>query len=85
MLATIDAAILDVMNKIAAGNSITEYRLGTTLVKRSDPAQLLATLKDMRREYAAIEADRSAMTAANFGAMDGATGYPSAQNQTLVP
>jgi hypothetical protein len=60
MLATIDAAILDVVSKIAAGKVITEYRLGSTMVKNESAPALLKQLQELRSFYVAEEdPDRS--------------------------
>lgn len=44
----VDAAITAVLDKIAAGQTVTEWREGAIQVKRDTPAELLRALRDMR-------------------------------------
>lgn len=53
IVAQLDAAILNVTTKIAAGDAITEYWEGEVKVKKESPAELLKTLRTMRDMYAA--------------------------------
>lgn len=46
--ASVDSAISAVVAKIAAGQTITEWKEGSIHVKRSSPEELLRALKTMR-------------------------------------
>lgn len=60
LLDSVNAGIAKVLEGIAAGKFITEFREGGVHVKKANPHELLAALRLMRAELSGGAVDRSA-------------------------
>lgn len=68
ILANIEAGIVAVTAKIAAGDWIVEYREGPIHIKKASPTELLKALEDLRGTYEGRTEDRSASISTFRGA-----------------
>ena len=68
ILDSINAGIAKVLEAIAAGDWLTEWKEGPLSVKKESPAALLRTLQDMAAAYEATTETRSAGVAISRGA-----------------
>lgn len=68
ILANIEAGIVAVTAKIAAGDWIVEYREGPIHIKKASPTELLSALEDLRGTYEGRTEDRSASISTFRGA-----------------
>lgn len=61
MLTAVQNGIVAVLASMASGSPIVEWSEGPVRVKKSDPAELLKTLRMLEKEYLpAADTDRSA-------------------------